>query len=237
MAEPDGGPDPPGPRAIVGSAVRVLVPLAVFGVLGQAGPAVGQDVAIGARVGLNLADVSSPDFGLGGVDRRLAFVGGGFLALSGQGTFGFQVEMLLSQKGFSALAQGGNLDAALDYVEVPLLLRYRFGPSSNRLRPAVFAGWFLAFEVRCRLSGALEGVDTSPECVAEEPGGFLGTRGKLDTGLVLGAGLDYGLAGNLFLTADARYGHGVMTIQWEAEDQRVSSRVWSFSAGIGVLLR
>jgi hypothetical protein len=222
-----------GPR----DGVRALALLALAGLVAQARPAVGQDVAVGARLGLNLADVSSPDFGLGGVDTRVAFVGGGFLNLSGEGPFSFQTELLFSQKGFSALAQGGNLDAALDYLEIPLLLKYRIGPRARRLRPTVLAGWFVAFELRCRLSGALEGVDTSPECEAQRPGGFLGNRGKLDTGLVVGVGVDYGLSGNLFLAADARYDVGVITIQWEEEDDDVSSRVWSFSAGIGVLLR
>ena len=223
------------PRIRVG--VGLLAAAAVVAPAASPDTAAGQEVSLGARVGLNLADVSSPDFGLGGVDSRLALVGGGFVNVSGTGPFSFQTELLFAQKGFAALAQGGNVDAALDYLEVPLLLRYRFGTGAQRLRPAVFAGWFLAFELRCRLSGALDGIDTSPECEAERPGSFLGSRGKLDTGLVLGGGVDYGLAGNLFLIADARYGIGVMTIQWEDEDQRVSSRVWSFSAGLGVLLR
>jgi hypothetical protein len=99
------------------------------------------------------------------------------------------------------------------------------------VRPAVFGGLFLAFETGCSLSGQLAGLGGTSDCEA-----LVGGRGEMDGGFVVGAGLDYGLRDRLFLLLDARYSYGILNIDWQEESDKVSSRVWSFMVGAGLLL-
>lgn len=188
-----------------------------------------QGIALGAKGGVNFADVSSDEFGFGGVGGRTAFVGGGFFQATARGGLGFQAEVLYSQKGLSALVAGGTAVAELDYVEIPLLLKYRLVDQRRKIRPSLFGGWFLAFEARCGLSGQQVGEDSGCEAL-------LGSRGNVDGGFVLGASLDIGLRGRYFLLLDGRLNHGVMNLDWEEADDRVTSRTWAFTGGVGVLL-
>lgn len=189
----------------------------------------GQGIAIGAKGGVNFADVSSDEFGLGGAGGRTGLVGGGFFQATGSGGLGFQTELLYSQKGLSALVTGGTAVAELDYVEIPLLLRYRLVDQSQKVRPSLLGGWFVAFEASCGLSGA--GVEGSTDCE-----NLLGARGNVDGGFVFGASVDIGFRGRYFFVLDGRYNLGVMNLDWEEADDRVSSRAWSFTGGVGVLL-
>ncbi len=204
--------------------------LALAGLLTLRGPLPAQ-VALGVKGGINVADVTSNQFGLGGVDRRTAPVGGAFLSVTGRGSVGFQAEVLYAQKGFSALVQGGTATAKLAYIDIPLLVKVRLVGQEHRIRPSLLAGWFLGFEIGCSLSGALEGIGGEGDCDA-----LLGRRGKLDGGFVLGAGTEIGLRDRTYLVFDARYNSGQVNLNWERADDRVLSRVWSFTAGVGLLL-
>lgn len=188
-------------------------------------------IAVGVRGGVNLADVTSNQFGFGGVSHRTGAVGGAFLAVAGPATIGFQTEVLYAQKGFSALVQGGTATANIAYIDVPILVKVRLVGQQHRIRPSLFGGWFLGFEVSCSLGGNLEGIGGDGDCDA-----LLQRRGRLDGGFVIGAGAEVGLVDRTFLVFDGRYGAGQLNLNWQEADDRVLSQVWSFTAGAGVLL-
>lgn len=208
----------------------LAVTLAIAGTLALSVESRAQ-VALGVKGGVNLADVTSNQFGLGGVSRRTAPVGGMFLTFAGPASLGFQAEVLYAQKGFSALVEGGTATAKIAYVDIPLLLKLRLVGQEHRIRPSLFGGWFLGLEISCSLSGALEGIGGEGDCDA-----LLERRGKLDGGFVFGAGAEVGLVDRTFLVVDARYGAGMLNLNWQDADERVLSQVWSFTAGAGVLL-
>ena len=188
-------------------------------------------MAIGLKGGANLSDVSSSQFEFGRAGQRRAFSGGVFLTLSGPKQIAFQPEFLYSQKGISILGQGGSAVAEVDYVSIPLLIRYSLSEEAGKIRPSVFGGGFLAFEAKCFVSGDISTLDEDEGCQA-----VLERRGKMDAGLVIGAAVDIGLADRFFLTFDGRYDWGLLNLHWEGQGDRVQSRAWSFMGGVGVLL-
>jgi len=204
--------------------------LALAGTLAVCGGARAQ-VALGLRGGVNLSDVTSNQFGFGGVGHRTAPVGGAFLSIAGPASIGFQTEILYAQKGFSALVEGGTATANIAYIDVPILVKVRLVGQQHRIRPSLFGGWFLGFEISCSLGGALEGIGGEGDCDA-----LLRRRGKLDGGFVFGAGAEVGLVDRTFLVFDGRYGAGQLNLNWQEADDRVLSQVWSFTAGAGILL-
>jgi hypothetical protein len=211
---------------------RTAAALAVVAAIGSRADAVGQSgISVGVKGGLNIADVSSRQFGFGGVGTRNAWLGGAFITFMGDANVGVQPELLYTRKGFAALVPDGTAAVELDYVEIPVLVRFRVGPEGRRVRPAVFGGLFLALEAGCSLSGQLAGLEGSSDCEALVAG-----RGEMDGGFVVGAGVDIGLRDRLFLLLDARYSHGILNIDWQEESDKVSSRVWSFMVGAGLLL-
>lgn len=208
----------------------LAVALAIAFSLGSAGE-VSAQIALGVRGGVNLADVTSNQFGFGGVSRRTAPVGGVFLSVAGTSSIGFQAEALYAQKGFSALVEGGTATANIAYIDVPVLVKVRLVGQEHRIRPSLFGGWFLGFEISCSLSGALDSIGGEGDCDA-----LLERRGLLDGGFVFGAGAEVGLIDRTFLVFDARYAAGQLNLNWQEADDRVLSQVWSFTAGAGVLL-
>lgn len=188
-------------------------------------------VSVGLRSGVNFANVTSSQFTFGRSSGRTAYTGGAFLVVSGTRHLSLQTELLYSQKGISIIGQGGSAVANVDYVEVPILIRVRLQDETERIRPHLLAGGFMSFEAKCSTVGTIVGLDPSGDCA-----GLLPRRGETDAGLVLGAGVDYGLARRFYLTFDARLNHGLLNLNWDEETDSARSRVWAITGGIGILL-
>lgn len=193
--------------------------------------ALGQDAALGIKGGVAIANASSDQFEFTGLSGRRHPSGGVFLLLTGTERIAVQSELLYAPKSLSVRAEGGTGRASTDYMEFPILLKFFLRDASRRVRPSLLAGGFIALETRCSVSGDAVGIGPDTEC--ED---LLAGRGRTDAGLVLGAGVDIGVEGRLFLTLDGRYSAGLVNLRWEAAGDRVNSRAWSFMAGVGVLL-
>lgn len=198
--------------------------------LSTPGTAYAQGSAFGLRGGFGPASVSSTEFAFS-EGSVTAFQIGAFMSVFTPTLLTLQPEVQYSRRGFSAFVIGGEANANLSYVEVPLLFKLGLNDETNRLRPSAILGTFIGFEVGCSLSGGLEGLGGDPSCDS-----ILAGRGKMDAGVILGAGADYGLTGRWFLTGDIRYSLGLLNVAWEEELDRVTSRTWSFMAGAGVFL-
>ncbi len=171
---------------------------------------------IGAKAGLSIANVS---FSSGGInvspDSRTSFVGGVFANIGLGETWFVQPEVLYSAKG--AEFEGSTL--AIDYLEVPVLFGAAFPMSNSALKPMVFAGPSIGFQLSCDD----DGFDCSDELES------------IDFGLVFGAGIQYALS-SVTLFLDGRYDLGLTNAakgEIEAEDISAKNRAWQFMAGVG----
>jgi len=210
--------------------VQMALPLALL----VAVPLQAQDITVGVKGGLNVADVSTDVADIQELDTssKTGFVGGAYANFGLGGVFAIQPEVLYSQKGFKATESGSPLEASFktNYFEIPVLLKAQF--PMTMLRPAVYAGPVVSFETSCKLG--LTGGDTSVDLDCDSPEADAGDRKKTDFGGVFGASLDL-FVGPLVLTVDGRYQLGLTNLNDDpdAPDESVKNRVWQFMAGVG----
>ncbi|HET9869776.1 MAG TPA: porin family protein, partial [bacterium] len=103
-----------------------------------AGRASAQTFDLGVEAGANFSSFIGQDVSsVGGLNAsRMGFVGGGFLALNFGPNFALRPEVLFEQKG--AAVSGTSTSTELDYIEVPVLLK--FGLGTPVINPNILLG-------------------------------------------------------------------------------------------------
>ena len=172
-------------------------------------------ISYGLKAGVNFANVAvDPDDGASPSGRPGALAGV-FATVPIAWGLTLQPEAIYTVKGASFKFDGFDSDYIVDYVEVPVLARFRL------LRSAyVVAGPSMAFRLRARtripFGGSTEEVDLDNEVET------------FDLGIVGGLGIDVGR-----WLVDARYTHGVSdTDKDTSDDVKIRNRVFSLSAGV-----
>lgn len=104
-----------------------------------AGQASAQTFNLGLEAGANFSNFIGSDvsqLGNNANNSKLGLVGGGFLCLNFGTSFGIRPEILYEQKG--AAISGTSTTTELDYVEVPVLLKFALGTPG--INPAILLG-------------------------------------------------------------------------------------------------
>lgn len=186
-----------------------------------------QDVMLGLKGGINIADVDAEDLDEAvETDTKTGLVGGLFAQFGLGEVFAIRPEALYSQKGFSGEDAGVEVDLKLDYIEVPLLFSARL--SQGSVRPVVFAGPVIAFEASCKVEDSLS--EESTDCEDLDPEDPFETE-STDFGAALGAGVELD-AGGFVVLFDGRYTLGLRDVE-ASEGTEAKNRAWSIMAGIG----
>jgi hypothetical protein len=192
-----------------------------------ASAAVAQDIEFGIKGGGSLAELSGSDDAVDdSVSKsRKGFVAGAYLAFPLGDTVSLQPEALFTQKGQSFDFTDLDVDTTLklDYVEVPLLIKARFG--GDGIRPYLFAGPYVGFRIKAEVVVDAEDAGSTTNDLEDE------TKGT-DYGIVGGAGLEFPAGSGAFLL-EARYARGLTSIasdDVESEDD-VKNAVWGFLVG------
>lgn len=157
-----------------------------------AGPAAGQALDVGFKVGAIFGDLDSDEGGFES-ETRPALGGGGYLTLWLADYLAVQPELSYMPKGAELGPDAVDLigaEVALDYVTIPLLLRISAPPSN--VAPFGYVGPAIGLRLSCTLSGDDgTGADIETDCDDAGPVGTLpafGTHGT-ELGLVAGLGL------------------------------------------------
>ncbi len=152
--------------------------------------------------------------------------GGGFAALDSAQIAGLVGGDIGSQ----------TLEFGLDYVEIPVLLRWNVGTIGGRLRPYVNAGPAFGWRVDCGVSVSLDGgsggggAETACQDLSQE--NLEETLRNYETGLVLGGGLDLAVLGGMgALTLDARLTRGLSRLSQGQQGTEIKNQ--AFSAVLG----
>jgi hypothetical protein len=197
---------------------RVRVALALI-VCAVPGAATAQGLTFGAKAGVTMATLQhdpdeAADFGY-----RIGLAVGGFVALPLGSRLTIQPEGLFNQKGAKADDDGLVTTLQLDYLEVPVLVKYAVthgGPRSI----FVFGGPSAAFKVRSRATASFG--DTTIDLDADED------IEDVDFGVVAGGGIDFGK-----WSIDGRYTFGFSNLNGDdTDDVKIKSRAISILAGI-----
>ena len=195
------------------SKMRGYAALGLLLTLSYAAPAEAQ-ISYGVKAGVNFANVAiAPDEG-SSPSRRVGALAGVFATVPVAWGLTLQPEAIYTAKGASIEFEGFETNYIVDYIEVPVLARFRV------LRSAyVLAGPSMAFRLRARnrvpFGGSVEEVDLDGEVET------------FDLGIVGAIGVDIGR-----WLVDARYTHGVSdTDRDTSDDVTIRNRVFSLSAG------
>jgi hypothetical protein len=208
---------------------KVLMgPLVLILGLGMTSSAEGQ-VAIGAKGGINIADVAIEADGADEpTNSRTGVLAAGVVAYTVHPWLSFQLEGRYSQQG-AVQPQGDGIDALLrlSYAEVPLTAKLLL-PTGGIVRPYLYAGGFASFEVACSLMAVGMGVSLDIGCDEAQD------RGKSDYGVIFGAGSDFAV-GPGAVTLDVEYAVGLRDIS-DNLPGTAYHRVLSIAAGFKVFL-
>jgi hypothetical protein len=150
-----------------------------------------------------------------GLDSRTGFLIGGFATIDFGAPVLVQPELTYVQKGASAEINDSDITQKLDYIEIPVLVKYKI--PAGGFSPNLFAGPALGFNINAeRSNGDTQDISDS-------------TSGT-EFGLYLGAGADFGLSAGT-LSVDARYNLGLSNILDTDGDASQNNQGFMITAG------
>jgi Outer membrane protein beta-barrel domain len=199
--------------------VCVLTSVLTVIVLAVPGAALAQGLTYGAKAGVTMGTLSfDPESG-GDFGYRIGLAVGGFVALPLGSRLTIQPEGLFNQRGAKADDEGLETTIALDYIDVPVLVKYAVTHGGSRSF-FVFGGPSAAFKVRSRATATFG--DTTIDLDADED------IESFEFGVVAGGGVDFGK-----WSIDGRYSWGLSNLNKDDEDDvKLRSRAFSVLAGI-----
>ncbi len=205
--------------------VAVLTIVTVF-MLCAATATGAQEVWLGVVTGFNFATLSIEDDEGLELDPRTGIGIGAHGALDVSANFGVTLELLYSQKGAKVTEDDARATYQFNYLEFPLLARYRVPAAAGRtVEPHVAGGFVLGFEVGCKLKGESGAVAVTIDCTEA------GVETKsLDLGLMFLGGFDI-LLGPGALMLDAGYNFGLTNINDVSSEGSVKNRMLYLKAG------
>ena len=187
-------------------------------------------IQIGPKVGLNIASIAGSDatdyFGES-LDSRTGFNGGIFFMYQFNKMFAIQPEVYYTMKGASKKIEGVDVSVKLDYVEVPLFLKFVIPVEGSNVRPVIFAGPALGFNMSAKVKG--ESGEGSAEVDIKD------YVKSTDFSLIFGGGVGF-MVGTNELGADVRYILGLTTWDDEADPLDVKNNVINFNVYFGFSL-
>jgi len=183
--------------------------------------AVQAQIAIGPRLGINIANFGGDD--ADGADALVGLQIGATAQININEMFAFQPELMYFQKGtqqsFDFFGQSFDIETRLNYFEVPLLVKAMFGDSEG-LQFFATAGPSLGFGINGKVTADGESEDID----------FDDGLKRLDIGLSIGAGVQLPAGPGTF-TGDLRYLLGLTSLDDTDDDVDVKNRGIGLSVG------
>ena len=183
-------------------------------------------VTLSLRGGANIATVGGDD--ADDTRTRTGVNIGAAVTFAVADNLGIQVGAGYAQKGFTTTLEDVDVILALDYIEVPVLLRIGV-PSSGALSTHLFVGPAVSFQASCEVGGSTQGITVSAKCSEADI-----SIKSIDLGGVAGVGVDLAAAGGaLSITLDVLYNLGFSSIDDLSDPDDLKNRAWSILAGVG----
>lgn len=197
-----------------------LIASTVVCALACGAPAFAQEISGGVKGGVGFSKVvfseESVDIGL---NSRTGVIAGGFLTWPVTSRFDIQPEVLFAMKGSEFDEVGVEGEIQLNYLDIPVLFRYR-APASATSTVVLFGGPSLGLNLSADARGEFFGSEQE-EDISDEVTTF-------DFGIVIGAGFEVGR-----FTIDGRYTWGLTNINDSVSDPEltVHNRAFAILAG------
>ena len=182
----------------------------------------------GLKAGLNLANLSGDD--IENTDAKTSFAFGGFFCYQFSPMFAVQPEVYYSMKGATQKMdfEGETVDItySLDYIEIPLLVKFMIPIKDSKVKPTIFVGPHLAINTTAKVKAEFQGQSEEQD---------LEDVKSTEFGLQFGGGIGFPV-GKGELGIDIRYILGLSTIDDSAGDADVKNSVINFNLYYGFSL-
>jgi hypothetical protein len=184
---------------------------------------------IGPKAGLNIANVAGDDADILGesLDSRTGFTGGIFFMYQFSNLFAIQPEAYYTMKGATRNINGFEFTFAVDYIEVPFLLKLIIPVEGSNVRPSIFAGPSVGFNTTAKVKLEADG-ESGEDDIKEDVT-------STDFGLVFGGGIGF-MVGTNELGFDIRYILGLSTLDDTSDNLDIKNTVIAFNVYFGFSL-
>ena len=187
---------------------------------------------IGPKAGLNIANLGGDDADqlLEGqsLDSKTGFAGGLFFMYQFSKMFAIQPEAYYTMKGATYSESGVDLTISLDYIEVPLLFKFLIPVEGSNIRPSIFAGPAVGFNMTAKTEVEFEG-ETQENDIKDD------TK-STEFSLAFGGGIGF-MVGKNELGVDVRYILGLTTIDDSSDPLDLKNNVINVNAYFGFSLQ
>lgn len=178
-----------------------------------------QGRSLGVKAGVNLATQRNEGAGQApGLQSRTGVVAGVFATLPLFSRLELQPEALFTSKGARVDLAGVKSSLAVDYLEVPALVRYsrnRAGAIGFYFAGGPSVGFLLRARTRTAFAGATEEIDITDQV------------NRFDFGVAMGGGVEFGS-----IVVDGRYTLGLQDIDKDKSDTiKTTNRAVSLTVG------
>lgn len=187
---------------------------------------------IGPKAGLNIASIGGDDADqiLEGqsLDSKTGFAGGLFFMYQFSKMFAIQPEAYYTMKGATYSEGGGELTISLDYIEVPLLFKLLIPIEGSNIKPSIFAGPSIGFNMTAKSKVEFEGESQEND--------FKDETKSTEFSLAFGGGLGF-MVGKNELGVDVRYILGLSTFDDSSDPWDLKNNVINVNAYFGFALQ
>jgi len=165
------------------------------------------------------------------LDSRVGIVAGGGLLIDVTEALQLQAGISYIQKGAVLPDPDFDYTIAIDYLEMPVLLRYPIA-TGGRFTPHLMLGPAVSFKLGCSINASSQGSSASIPCGE----GIIPPVQSVDIGGMGGAGVTMATSGRVAFALDVLYNVGFVTIDDSPASDDVKNRAWSFVGGVTVPL-
>ena len=204
----------------------LLFVLSVFSIMSYA------QMMIGPKAGLNIASIGGDDADqiLEGqsLDSKTGFAGGLFFTYQFSNMFAIQPEAYYTMKGATYSESGADLTITLDYIEVPVLVKFIIPREGSAIKPSIFAGPSIGFNMTAKSKVEFDGESQEND--------FKDDTKSTEFSLAFGGGVGFPV-GNGELGVDIRYILGMSTFDDSSDPWDLKNNVINFNLYYGFSLK
>ena len=186
----------------------------------------------GLKAGLNIASIGGDDADqiLEGqsLDSKTGFAGGLFFTYQFSNMFAIQPEAYYTMKGATYSESGADLTITLDYIEVPVLVKFIIPIEGSAIKPSIFAGPSIGFNMTAKSKIEFDGESQEND--------FKDDTKSTEFSLAFGGGVGFPV-GNGELGVDIRYILGMSTFDDSSDPWDLKNNVINFNLYYGFSLK
>jgi len=191
-------------------------------------------VQIGAGGGLAITTITGDDVE-DAKNRNTPFFGGVLVIQKPGSRLGLETGLLQVPKGANTSIPG-EAGLELAYLEVPLLVRYSFGPPEAKVAPFLQLGGSMGIKSSCKVTAESVGSSQKIDCDDPQLLGLLEFK-SLDLGIGGGAGVDISMGDRWVLSPSVRYTRGLSRLADGVGGDGENPDVRNSAFQVGVILR